>query len=354
MPLFIRLIKKMQASSLRLSWTFLLIVVLLHMVLGFALMHLASESLTESLSTWTYFYVVSLSTVGYGDLSPETVAGRWIASVYLIPGGIALFAALIGKASVTVSHYWRLQMQGNADYSHLKGHTLVIGWHGDTTHKIINTLKQDAHLPDEIVLCVVKDMSNPMPGEVKFVKGESFSDEQLLVRAGIGGASRVVIYDESDERVATIALSAYSLKSPDGHMVAHCDNPSTANMLRRTLPGIECTEALALEMLVRSATDAGISRVVNELLAVNKGATQFQTTLHNVPDQSTYGDMFNVAKANYNVTLLGVSNKSGDSSMLNPPADQVLQDGDLLFYMANHRLTQDQVAELLARSVPNH
>ncbi|MDP3536320.1 MAG: NAD-binding protein, partial [Halomonas sp.] len=259
---------------------------------------------------------------------------------------IALFAALIGKATVSINAAWQKRVNGMGNYETLVGHTLVIGWHGETTEQILDILKADTDLPDEVVLCVVKDMTNPRPGDLKFVRGESFSNADVLKRAGIAGASRIIIYDQSDERVATVALSAYSLKAPDAHIVAHCDNPHTAAMLRRTLPGIETTEALSIEMLVRSATDAGISRVVNELLAVNHGATQYQTRLSGVPAGTTYGDLFFNAKRAFNVTVLGVSDHGNAGDVLNPPMDRRVKDGDVMFYMADTRLTQTQISAL--------
>ena len=347
MPVLQRLLKALKASTINVSWTFLFLLVLAHMATSWLMMGLIGEDTAGSLSLWLYFYVVTASTVGYGDFSPGSTAGQLIAALYLIPGGIALFAALIGKATVTVSNFWRQHMQGNGDYSNLSGHTVVLGWHGETTEKIIDILKADHQLPDDIVLCVTKDIHNPRPGELKFVKGDSFASLELLKRAGVESASRIIIYDASDERVATVALSAYSLKMPGCHLVAHCENPNTAAMLRRTLPGIECTEAMALEMLVRSATDAGISRVVNELLAVNHGATQYQTTLRNVPKGSTFGRLFNQAKEVHNATLLGVTSFNGEASMLNPPASRELSDGDMLFYMAHERLTAAHFSSLL-------
>ncbi|MGQ7263130.1 ion channel [Vreelandella sp. V005] len=313
------------------------------------LFSLIGEAMADSVSDWVYFYVVVASTVGFGDFSPETVAGKWIATLYLIPGGISLFAALIGKATVTLSTFWRLQMQGKGDFSHLSGHTLVIGWHGETTERILDILKADKSLPDEIVLCVIKEMSNPRPADLKFIKGESFSNAELLKRAGVENASRIIIYDTSDDRVATVALSAYSLKGDDAHIVAHCANPDTAAMLRRTLPGIECTQALALEMLVRSASDAGISRVVNELLAVDRGATQYQTKLIDPPAGATFGNLFVQAKKVCNATVLGLASSHDDSdgSMLNPATDRLLQDGDVVYYMANTRLSERQLGDLL-------
>ncbi|MBE0463614.1 MAG: ion channel [Halomonadaceae bacterium] len=350
MPIFVRLLKALQASTISVSWTFLFLMVIGHSALSWAAMAVADEVVASSFRLWMYFYVTTTTTVGYGDFSPQTPIGQWAATLWVIPGGIILFAAFIGKATANISSTWRTLVQGNANYDGLTGHTLVIGWHGEPTANIIRILQADPNLPDDIVLCVAADIDNPLPGSIKFVKGESFSDAELLNRAGIKGASRIIIYDKVDERVATIALSVYDQKSPGCHMVAHCDNPSTASMLRRTLPGIECTQGLSIEMLVRSATDAGISRVVNELLAIGQGATQFQACLPTtLPSEQSvrYGDLMAKAKADNNVTLLGVWRPASDErQLLNPPADFAVTAGDTLYYMGDQRLSEDDLVAL--------
>ncbi len=59
--------------------------------IGTVTMHLIEKwSLVDSV----YFSVVSLTTVGYGDLTPKTDLGKLFVSTYLIIG-IALMAALI-------------------------------------------------------------------------------------------------------------------------------------------------------------------------------------------------------------------------------------------------------------------
>lgn len=47
-----------------------------------------------------YFSVVTISTVGYGDIAPETVAGKVFTMVYVIVG-IGVFVALVS----TIAHH---------------------------------------------------------------------------------------------------------------------------------------------------------------------------------------------------------------------------------------------------------
>lgn len=342
-----RLLRRLQAATLNLSWPALFLLLLLHAGSSWGLMGLANEEVSHSLVRWLYFYVTTATTIGYGDWSPATETGQMIAVFWLMPGSIMLFASFIGKTATLMTNKWRGVMCGKASYSDLSGHTLIIGWHGEPTEAMVSILLQDPQFSDDIVLCVVTEMENPLPGKVRFVRGESFSNPSLLDRAGINGADRIIIYDYSEERVATIAMSVYRLKHPDCHVVAHCGDRETANMLREALPGIECTQGLSIEMLVRSATDRGSSRVVNELLALDHGATQFQYTLPRA--DTTFGELFQVAKAEANVTLLGLeqANTQPGQGLLNPCSDTRLAQGDVIYYMGRRRLTEGDWQGLL-------
>jgi voltage-gated potassium channel Kch len=55
-------------------------------------------SLAEDKASWIdgmWWAIVTLTTVGYGDYSPTTVAGRWVA-VFVMAGGIGSVAILTG------------------------------------------------------------------------------------------------------------------------------------------------------------------------------------------------------------------------------------------------------------------
>lgn len=142
-----------------------------------------------SMSAWTYYYVTTAITVGYGDLSPASDLGRWFAALWLMPGSVALFAALIGKITQFVVEIWRKGMLGKDSFGNLRDHTLILGWHGEQTEKMVDLLCQDPLTASRpIVLCAIQDMENPLPERVHFVRGESFAYPALLQRAGVLGA----------------------------------------------------------------------------------------------------------------------------------------------------------------------
>ncbi|RFA35434.1 hypothetical protein CAL65_13235 [Alkalilimnicola ehrlichii] len=259
-------------------------------------------------------------------------------ALWVIPGGIALFAALIGKTTGILVDFWRRSMRGRTDYSDLSGHTVVLGYHGEATELMVDKLlEDDATRRAEIVLCVVKDIENPMPDKVKFVRGDSFAQPSLLQRAGVATANSVLIYAESDEQALATAFSVWAL-NPVGHVVVHCEAEESANLLKAHFPRIECTQGMAIEMLVRSAQDPGVSKIVNELLSVSRGPTQYRLQLPETFKEQPFGQLMNWFKTKHDATLLGVSKGGRDEFQLNPPVALPVAGGDVLYYMASARI----------------
>ncbi|MEG3694111.1 ion channel, partial [Vibrio coralliirubri] len=98
MIIWLQLKRWIKANIFVLNGKNLLFTFLGYIALSWSMLYLAGETdLTSSVTVFAYYLVVTASTVGYGDLSPTTVAGQWIVILFVIPGGLSLFAALLGK-----------------------------------------------------------------------------------------------------------------------------------------------------------------------------------------------------------------------------------------------------------------
>ncbi|KID12184.1 potassium channel protein, partial [Rhodobacteraceae bacterium PD-2] len=136
-----------------------------------------------------------------------------------------------------------------------------------------------------------------------FIRGESLSSTALLLRAGVPGAERVLVRTPSDDLTLATVLAVNQL-SPVGHVVAHFNESEIAALASSYAPSLECTSSMAIEMLVRASQDPGSSVVINELLCVGQGATQY---LMRLPEafEATFGDLYTQMKERHNATLIG-------------------------------------------------
>jgi len=329
-----------------LTWPAVGLIAALHFLSSWALMALSecidgNNGIAAADIFW-YYYFVTTTTVGYGDFYPTGMVGRAVAVVWVTPGGIAIFTSVIAKVVQSVSGYWRKRMRGLGDYSDLSGHTVIFGWGGEPTQRMVAYMYGD-NRAREIVLVDDILAENPMPHGVQFVRGP-LTDDDTLTRAGVATAGRAVLRGRDDNATLATCL-AVAAKNPNLHLAAYFSHENVANLLRSHCPTAECLVPMATELLVRTADDPGSSRVPTILLSTLVGPTLFGVTLPPHAPNIPFGSLFTALKRDWQATVLGVASGAGiDRIVLNPPDDRLVLPGETLYYMAAKRLAEDRVS----------
>lgn len=334
-----------------LSWSVLLGCFLVHALTCYALFLVAGETkLTESLVTYLYFYMTTATTVGYGDLSPGSHGGRLVNVVVVLPGSIALFTVLLGKVVSSMSTFWRRRLEGLGDYSQRTGHTLVVGWQGARSRRIIEGLLHDRHPRGPGIVLLARGLSaNPMPDAIDFVVAEQLSDLPSYARAGSAGAQTLVIRGADDDETLAATLAAHSA-APQAHIVAHFQEESGAQLVRRQLPGVEVVTSIAAGLLVRAARDPGASQLAARMFSNLSADTAFSMKVPEQAGQLAYLDVLVGLKRAHGLTLIGMCRDEGRKVDLNCPAEAAISAGDTLFYIADHRVGAEAVDWAAMRS----
>ena len=348
MPIFLkRLVVMVRAHIDQASWQLLLTATLIHMAVTWGLLWLADESALLPLNTFFYYYVVTTSTVGYGDFSATTEWGRMVVAIVQIPFGLALFGVLLGKAGQFVTFWVRRSMTGEKDFAHLQNHIVIFGWHDVRTKKMVDYILGDDKREDrKIVLAVTDAIEHPLLSypEVAFARSASFTDDEQLSRINITQADKVIIDGDDDNQTFTTALKLSKVVKPQAHISAHFLDDTKAMLLREHCQNVECSASMSAEILVRAMQDPGSSRIQEELLSTLKGDTQFSLVLPDDVKQLTFGDIFNYFKQHHNATLLGVAHDVNGLKMdLNPPLNYPITAGDIVHYIAPHRILATEV-----------
>lgn len=330
------------------SWPAVIGITVFHFLGTYLGLYLLNEKhIVDGFVNTFYYWVVTASTVGYGDYSPETVYGKLFVSIFVIFGGIAIFTMVLGKGVSSIQEMVKRKMKGQGDFSSLKNHLVIIGWQGLASQRMIQQILSDMNGFKDIVLVTKKDMENPMPDSIKFVRGESLTSDDVLMRAGISHASRVIIYAESDDQALAAGMAAYAYtKSTDDrteHIVAYFQKDSAANIFKRNCPTAEVYVSNSVDMMVRACSDPGSTRVIGKLLNSMDGPTQFSMT---IPDgvKTSYGNISMNMREKHNATLLGVAKSiSGDDIICNAPNDLEVKGGNIIYYMADNRMHHNDV-----------
>ncbi|WP_159654259.1 potassium channel protein [Vibrio atypicus] len=327
--------KWFRSHVFRLSNRNLLILSLLYVVISWLLLKASGEqSLTNEFSTFIYYLMVTASTVGYGDYSPSSDAGKWVVVLFVIPGGLSLFAALLGRIASGAIEYWRAGILGKRRVR-VENHILLLGWNGQRTTHLIRMLQHEEEGKRPIVLCSRSDIENPLPGEINFVKVTSYTDSQQMKLAKVSQASCIIVDNLEDD--ITLSASLYCANiNPDAHLLAYFKDDALGHLLSQHCPKAECIPAVGAEMLAKAAVDPGSSALHQELLASTRGMTQYSTCYPANESETSVESIFTFIKKKYQATLIAMD--IGNGIELNPDLERKVPAGSKLFYIADERI----------------
>lgn len=334
MPVFLR---RFLTAAVEARWWVLGAILAFHVVVTWAVLAALGEvALTGD--AFPYYYVTTVSTVGYGDLSPETVPGRWFVSLWLMLGGIALFTAVLGKAIASVSGAWRRRLEGFGDHSRLSGATVVIGYEAGRTERLIEELRADDGREggaDDAPIVVVASSEARLPEGVRLVRTERLSEAGALRRAGIAGAARVIVHAEDDDATLAACLGAAAANG-DAHTVAYFADAETARLAKHHCPHLETVTSASADMLVRAASDPGASAVLSALVSATDAAgALFSVPGSKVGAPTTAGALQDMLRAK-DATLLALSEGGKPKLCFGP--DEAVSADTCVFYVAMKRV----------------
>ncbi|NUS72251.1 MAG: hypothetical protein HOQ05_02475 [Corynebacteriales bacterium] len=294
-----------------------------------------------------WWFIVTAFTVGYGDLFPVSTGGR-IAALLVMITAIGVVAALVSDvlARATLRKSRRLKGMGQVNS---KNHFIVIGYEPARTERLVRELISEPSA--QVVICagLEEASEHPLPDEpqVSFVSGDP-TDAEVLARAGAKRA-RAIIVDGTrgqDDATALVALVAHRVAADAHIVVAARDLDRMVRLLAQFGSDFECAEWHDVRMLSEAANDPGITRFHADLKAA--GGSDTHSLL--LPDQvrgRTFGDVLIPLKAHANATACALG--KGERFTNNPPLGTALEPGMTLYYIADHRLTWNDVAPLLAK-----
>ena len=135
-----------------------------------------------------YLVIITMTTVGYGDITPITTAGRFL-SMLLGAGGLFLFSMTIATISAGFFNYVQMLRMGMISFKDMKDHIVICGWN-ETAQVVIDNLRD---LGRDIV--VISEKEVPQSEGYHYMKGD-FGREYILLEAGVDKANMVVVLGE--------------------------------------------------------------------------------------------------------------------------------------------------------------
>src|SRR5579862_903869 len=183
-------------------------------------------SVTEHIGFGTaiYWSVTTATTVGYGDVTPHTSAGRAIAvgvMLTTIPIVGAVFALIAGASAVSrIRRFLGMEMRLPQ-----QPYTVVYGSH-PVLQRVLGELKRTG---DPIVL-VAPQMPAGAPAGIELLMGDP-TDDGIVQRSEPARANRALIACSQDADTLIVAVAVHSL-APDLEVYALAHSERVARALR--------------------------------------------------------------------------------------------------------------------------
>lgn len=228
--------------------------------LGFSLFETQGGPWLDRFGSGIWWALVTLTTVGYGDVVPKSLGGRLVGAGLMLGGVLTLSLLTATVASVFIARKFRRERGLEAIKT--VNHILILGWHYDGDFLLDQLLRR---LPAPIPVVLV----NRLPSEELEALKERFatfdlqylwgdpSREEILLKANVRMASKALVLAERQEGESAeqvdqrTLLTALTLKSLNGkiRVLAELLRPENRTHLERA--GVD-------EVMIRGQYDSSL------------------------------------------------------------------------------------------------
>ena len=299
-----------------------------------------------------WWAIVTMTTVGYGDFSPETPEGRMFA-VFIMFAGITLVSLLTASiSSIFVAQ--KIREGKGLEKLNLSDHFILCGWNSNA-NKIINSIQLLNHNQRKIDLVLINDLSEEEITQLKtrfskikihFVSGD-FAQEETLNRASIATSDTVIIIpnnlnnDQNSHDEKTI-FATLTIKSIDAsiRVVAYLlDRENLTHIKRAEADEVVVSDDLSLNILASHVIDPGVPQLSNQLINTSSDSRFIRKLIPQNFVGKKYGELFNHYRDKNGALLVGLyyedenlgigSILSSDTSSLDNFIEQKLKEGGI-------------------------
>lgn len=245
---------------------------------GWAISHVEGvREITQGVNPF-WWAIVTMTTVGYGDYTPQTMVGRLLA-IFVMYGGILLTAMLTATiSSIFVAR--RIREDKGLEKLTIEGHILLCGWNR-STDRLLDSLQNLAGGREMDIVLINDEHEDTIAGirnkyrglNFKFVRGD-FTREPILERANVKGASAAIILPSDsaeggrhpDEKTIFATLTIKTL-APKVRVIAYITERENLTHIRRAnVDEVILSDDFGAYMVASHVMDPGVPQTVEALM----------------------------------------------------------------------------------------
>lgn len=284
-----------------------------------------------------WWSVVTLTTVGYGDIAPETLGGRLIAAVMMFIG-----VGLVSFFGATIAGYMvdrkMKEDRGMTSYK-FKNHIILCEWN-HRAWVIFNEFRADPQTLDIPIVVIADIERKPVNDEHLFFIQGQVTDE-TLERANLAQAKTAIILGNDkldpttrDAKVVLNTLTIESINPAVYTIVELIDEANIRHCERANADEIVVISQLNSSLLARTALNHGISNVITELVRTGYGNQLYKVPLPASMVGRSFMDIFVQIKEEHQAIVLAIQTEIEGEVKANPASDYRLEASNYLIIVA--------------------
>lgn len=218
-----------------------------------------------------YYATVTLSTTGYGDITPVSDAARLTNIFVITPLRVLFLIILVGTTLEVLTERTRQQVRVHRWRSRMRDHTVVVGY-GTKGRSTIEALIGQGMPKSKIVVVDPQKKVVDAAGSDGFVGvlGDATRSETLL-RAELQRASQVVIATQRDDTAALVTLTARQLNKQATIVVAVREDENVPLLRQSGANTVVTSSSSAGRLLGMSMMSPHVGTVLEDLLTYGNG-----------------------------------------------------------------------------------
>lgn len=218
-----------------------------------------------------YYSTVTVTTTGYGDITPVAPHARLLSALVITPLRIAFLVLLVGTTIEVLANQGRRAFVDYRWRKRMRGHTVVMGY-GTTGRSAVATLRRANRSPDKIVIIDSDPAAVAEANRDGYAAFEGdITSRALLRRAEIHKAREAIISLNRDDTAILTTLTVRQL-NPGAHITVSVRESDNVNLVRQSGADSVITSADSVGRLIgMSSLNPHLGDMVEDLLSSGQG-----------------------------------------------------------------------------------
>jgi voltage-gated potassium channel len=219
-----------------------------------------------------YYAVVSLSTTGYGDITPVTPDARLVNILLITPARVLFLIILVGTTLEVLTDQYRNTLRVSRWRRSLKDHTIICGY-GTKGTAAVSALLETGYDKSRIVIVENREAALRQAAANGLVAIEGNATRRsVLLEADVKNAKSVIIATDSDEASVLITLTVRQLTAGQVRIIAAVREQENAALLKQSgAHHVIVSSSTAGRLLGLTTTAPPLVDVVEDLLTPGQG-----------------------------------------------------------------------------------